>query len=423
MENVICDIIVLTLDQPEVLRLCVESVLKHTKASSRLIIVNNGGGQRIRDYCSSLKPTESVKLKFYDFPENMGFVRGNNIAASEGDSRYVCLLNNDCVVTPAWLERMIDLADKNPKFAAINPQCDTMITHKETSALPYEERSRYFSQFKSQFYVLGVAIGFCMLIPRKVIREIGLFNEEIDTAYFEDADFSYRAKEAGYLCVLAADAYVYHQPFGKASSISMSRRQALMAKNRAWLERKWGKSVRLAIVFDHKRGSDADLQFLLEQAQKLGLSDNHPHLLLGVDKRRYSDFETMLTAFGIKRIESPNLKATLVDSPLFWLYALLRVGFKWRKRYDVIVCDSLKFLGMLRLFKPFLKFWLVYAELSKKAESVWIRNSSTFIDRFYVANGEETNSSIKENSPLSKLIRSREMFFQIRKEMRDAKSK
>ena len=372
MENIVCDIIVLTMDQPEVLRLCVESVLKHTAIQSRLIIVNNGGGQRIREYYSSIKPSEYVTLKFYDFPENMGFVRGNNIAASSGDSRYICLLNNDCVVTPGWLERMIDLAEKNPSFAAINPQCDTMITHKNAAALPYEERSNYFSRFKGQYYILGSAVGFCMLIPRKVIKEIGLFNEEIDTAYFEDADFSYRAKEAGYQCVLAADAYVYHQPFGKASSVSMSFRQALIAKNRAWMERKWGKALRLAIAFDHKRGSDDDLKFLLEQAQKLGFDDNHPHLIVNVDKRRFPDFEAMLDAFHIKRTESPNLKATLLDSPVFWVYSLLRVGFKWRKRYDVVVSDNIKFLKMLVFFKPILKFRLVFIELSN---SVLVRLS------------------------------------------------
>ncbi len=384
MSNTICDIIILTLNQPDVLRPCVESVLKHTKIPSHLIIVNNGGGENIRDYCAALTPTEYVTFKFYDFPENIGFVRGNNKAAEDGDSHYVCLLNNDCIVTPGWLERMIDLAEKNPRFAAVNPQCNTLITQKAAESFSLEERSRYFEQFKGNYYVLGSAIGFCMLVPRRIIKEIGLFNEEIDTAYFEDSDFSYRAREAGYECVVAADAYVYHQPFGKASSISMTRRQALIAKNRKWFENKWGKAVRLAIVYDHRNGNDEELKSILDQAQKIGLYDNHPHLILKVDKKRFPNFEDLLRAFQIDRTKSPNLKATLIDNPFFYLYAALRVGFKWRKRYDAVVCDKISFLTLLVPFTWFLRFSLIHV---KWGEGKW----STFASKQVRSFGELSN--------------------------------
>ncbi|MBI4430521.1 MAG: glycosyltransferase family 2 protein [Candidatus Omnitrophica bacterium] len=380
MNSALCDIIVLTLNQPDVLKPCVDSVLKHTKIPSRLIVVNNGGGKRIRDLFVSFKETPQVSLKLLEFPENIGFVRGNNAAVAGGNSKYVCLLNNDCIVTPGWLERMIDLAERNPKFAAVNPQCNTLIDHDAVRNLPLEECARYFERFRGEYYVLGSVIGFCMLIPRKVIGEIGLFNEEIDTAYFEDSDFSYRARAAGYECVLAADAYVYHQPFGKASSISMKRRQALIQKNRQWFESKWGKAVRMAIVYDCNVGNDAELKLLLEQMRKMGIDDNHPHLILNTRREGPRNFDALLRAFQMDRSKSPNLKATIMHSPFFRLFAVLRIGFKWRKRYDAVASNNPDFLRWLGPFRYFLKFWTIYVTFSASLKQPVNFKSPDFID-------------------------------------------
>ncbi len=66
---------------------------------------------------NSLNPSSSgehtaARIKIIKNNENKGFAGGNNqgMAAASGD--YILLLNNDVVVTPGWLERMISCAEK-----------------------------------------------------------------------------------------------------------------------------------------------------------------------------------------------------------------------------------------------------------------------------------------------------------------------
>ena len=53
--------------------------------------------------------------------------------------------------------------------------------------------------------------GFCYVIKRRVLEQIGVFDEEhFASGYSEENDFSYRAAKAGFELAVADDAYVYH---------------------------------------------------------------------------------------------------------------------------------------------------------------------------------------------------------------------
>lgn len=54
-----------------------------------------------------------------------------------------------------------------------------------------------------------------MLIPRKVIEQVGLFDEDY-FMYGEDIDLCYKIKEAGYRIVYYPKAYIYHLKGGSS---------------------------------------------------------------------------------------------------------------------------------------------------------------------------------------------------------------
>jgi GT2 family glycosyltransferase len=80
----------------------------------------------------------------------------------------------------------------------------------------------------SRFEETPTAHGFCMLIRRKAIRKIGLFDEVFGRGYGEEVDFSQRLKKSGWLTGIANWAFAYHL---EARSFSMKTKQELLAVN------------------------------------------------------------------------------------------------------------------------------------------------------------------------------------------------
>jgi hypothetical protein len=77
-----------------------------------------------------------------------------------------------------------------------------------------------------------------MLIRRKVLRQVGLFDEAtFGRGYGEENDYCLRAVAAGWHLAVAVDAYVYH---AQSRSYSSERRAALSKQAGVALDRKHG---------------------------------------------------------------------------------------------------------------------------------------------------------------------------------------
>ena len=85
-----------------------------------------------------------------------------------------------------------------------------------------------------------------MLIKKKVIEKIGKLDEIYSPGNFEDIDFSRRATKAGYKCVMAKGAYVYHaQNTGFKKRKDWDKR---FKKNLGIFTNKWGKVERIVYI-------------------------------------------------------------------------------------------------------------------------------------------------------------------------------
>src|SRR5260221_506107 len=50
---------------------------------------------------------------------NLGFAGGCNLAATAARGEYLALLNDDALIEPGWLERLLETADANPTAGAV----------------------------------------------------------------------------------------------------------------------------------------------------------------------------------------------------------------------------------------------------------------------------------------------------------------
>jgi len=180
--------------------------------------------------------------------ENRGFAKGNNIGikqALEKRADYILLLNNDTIVDPDFLKKLVEAGKNNEKAGILGPTIYEYGTNKihfaggkinwlYTKGI-HEKNSKLKTQNSK---LVDYITGACMLIKREVIEKIGLMDENY-FLYFEDADWCLRARRAGYKCVVVPTSKIWHKVSSSAKENSFSyiyyhtRNGFLMAKKNA----------------------------------------------------------------------------------------------------------------------------------------------------------------------------------------------
>jgi O-antigen biosynthesis protein len=77
-------------------------------------------------------------------------------------------------------------------------------------------------------------------MPRGVYELVGGLDENFGIGFFEDDDYCMRVKAAGLDVVCVDDVFVHHHLSASFDKLKQSARQALMDKNKAYFESKWG---------------------------------------------------------------------------------------------------------------------------------------------------------------------------------------
>ena len=243
-----CDIVMPVWNQREYTKDCVDSILKNTgDIDYRLIIIDNASGEETKLYMESLKSSLGQKMLLVRNENNLGFVKAANQGMRLSEASYVCLINNDTLVTEGWLSEMIKVADGSSSIGLINPSSNNL-GQKPEKGESIETYAKKIRESSGKFFEIGSAIGFCMLIKKELIGKIGVFDEIYGMGNFEDTDFSRRAVKEGYICVRACGAYVYHREgtsFGRDRTFDEN-----FERNRQVYEFRWGKRRWIAYVLD-----------------------------------------------------------------------------------------------------------------------------------------------------------------------------
>ena len=242
-----CDIVIPVWNQLSFTRDCVDSIKKNTGSGYRLVIIDNASDAETKSYLETLAEKEGDRVKLIRNEANVGFIKAVNEGLRASSSSFVCVLNNDTIVTKGWLKEMIAVASGSKDIGIVNPSSNNL-GQRPAVGEPVELYAEKLHQQKGVVVELGAAIGFCMLIKRELIEKIGLFDEIYGMGNFEDTDFSRRAVKEGYRCVRACGAYVYHREhasFAKTASFDDD-----FKRNREIFEFRWGKPKRVAYVLD-----------------------------------------------------------------------------------------------------------------------------------------------------------------------------
>lgn len=219
---------------------CVASVRRHTRPETyRLVLIDDQSPDpRIAEYFAALAEERDASLILLRNPENLGFVGTVNRGMALHPDSDVVLLNSDAIVTAGWLEKLRRCAGSDPQIGTITPFSNNaeicsfplLCQDNDLALLPDIELINQAMEHAAvpSYPEIPTAVGFCMFIRRRLMREIGLFDAEtFGLGYGEENDFCMRAIRAGYRNVLCDDTFVAHTG-GRSFD---SKKLALMEKN------------------------------------------------------------------------------------------------------------------------------------------------------------------------------------------------
>ncbi|NOU81555.1 glycosyltransferase [Paenibacillus sp. LMG 31459] len=238
-------IIILTLNQLPLTIQCLESIKRGTPEEHEIIIVDNASKDGTADYLKSHYP----EIRLIENAENLGFAKGCNQGIEVADGNQILFLNNDTVVPPGWLAPMLRALHSDHAVGMSGPVTNYISGH-QCVPVTYSElkdmegfAKEYCEAKRGSVQEVRRLIGFCLLVKRSVLDEIGWFDERYGLGNYEDDDLCLRAIQQGYKLLIAEDSFIHHighASMGQNPSFDLS---TLLKQNANRAFQKWGAKI------------------------------------------------------------------------------------------------------------------------------------------------------------------------------------
>ncbi|HEX6304643.1 MAG TPA: glycosyltransferase [Anaerolineales bacterium] len=237
-------IIVLTYNNLEYTRMCLESIYAHTVYPDfEVVIVDNASREEavayLKDFANE-KPNVNLILN----AENLGFARGNNIGAAAAQGDYLVFLNNDTVVTDGWLSGLIRYLE-SPEVGMVGPVTNSsgnetrIQVHYQNLDAMHDFAVQRRQEFRGQTFEIPMLAFMCVAMRRSIFDEIGPLDERFGIGMFEDDDYALRLREKGYHIRCAEDIFIHHWGSAGFSKLGFTEYWRIFQDNKLKFEDKW----------------------------------------------------------------------------------------------------------------------------------------------------------------------------------------
>ncbi len=224
---------------------CLASLTKQNYPNFEILVVDNGSEDDSLSTILQAYPYISLLETFH----NLGYAKGNNLGiqhALKKHADYLLLLNNDTILDPAFLTKLVEFASLKPKGGIFGGKV-LKLARPDT----FDHMGGYWNPKTAKFcslyfgekdmgqlhtsievdYICGCAI----LIKQEVIQKVG----SLDPRFFllwEESDLCMRAKKKGFEVWLTPAATLWHK--GSASFSSKAEMDYYWWRNRLlWIEK------------------------------------------------------------------------------------------------------------------------------------------------------------------------------------------
>lgn len=194
-----------------------ESATKLTYPNIEIIVVDNASRERPGELLIDKFP----QIKFIQSEENLGFAGGNNLGVMASNGEYIFFLNNDTVLFPDFLQPIVEFMETHPDAGMASPK----VLYPDNQTIQYAganginaftgrgSRIGLFEKDNGQYdscYKTDLGHGAALIVPRKIIDEVGLM-PELYFLYYEEHDWCEMVKRAGYNMYYIGNSKILHK--------------------------------------------------------------------------------------------------------------------------------------------------------------------------------------------------------------------
>ena len=239
---------------------CLSALAKSTLSGieAQIIVIDNASTD------GSVEAIKAFDIKNFDLKliknqRNLGFAKPNNqgiLAAQVWGADFILLVNNDLLVSPDLIEKLVSTAKQYPRAGAISPKIYFSKgfefhkdRYKKTEAgkviwyaggdidwdnvigsnhgVDDVDEGQYEKTIETDF-----ATGACMFLRTEVLKQAGLFDERY-FMYLEDGDISLRLKKKGWGVLYSPKAHAWHK-VAQSSGIGSELNDYFITRNRLY---------------------------------------------------------------------------------------------------------------------------------------------------------------------------------------------
>jgi GT2 family glycosyltransferase len=249
------DILVPVHNEWHVLRPCLDSLEAFTGyPAAQITILDDGSDSFVQERMAAFvaRPGPLPKRMLRN-EKALGFVKNSNRGFAEARGEFVVLLNSDTLVTPDWLEGLLEAALSDPRIACVMPMSNQCSFH--SLAIPmgwnvFQYAAHLRRRATRTCFDAVTAGGFCLLIRCEALRDIGPYDEAFGMGYGEESDWCMRARSRGWKIVGVEDTFVYHR--GKATFKDYKEKNFKQTNYQLFMDR-WADLYQKAMAGYHER--------------------------------------------------------------------------------------------------------------------------------------------------------------------------
>ncbi len=209
--------------------------------NTEIIIVNDNPKSELT--LNMLPVSSTVPMRVLTMPSNGGYAAACNYGVENARGELLVFMDSDILVSDNWLAPLLHTYHTTPNCGAVSTTILNLnkkqVVHWGLGMIEGFEVIKPFrdgnlpSLFQHGIYAFNMASSGCILIPKKIFRNLGGFDEQFYNG-FCDLDLTYRITQNSYKCMYCSDAIVYHR--GKVSG---NTRLAAEDDTRALFIKKW----------------------------------------------------------------------------------------------------------------------------------------------------------------------------------------
>ncbi|MFH0779299.1 MAG: glycosyltransferase family 2 protein [Parcubacteria group bacterium] len=221
-------IIILNYKSRGLVKNCLKSVLEsEIDFPHEIIVVDNNSDDGVENLLKENFP----QVKLFKMEKNVGMGAGNNIGIKNASGRHILILNPDIFLFADTIKKIYHYVKDRSDVGLVGPRLlnpDRTLQHtcyafhkfwtplfRRTPLGRFSFAENELNRFLMTDWdhntnrPVDWIQGSCVLIPKKVLDEVGLFDERF-FMYFEDTDLCRRIINAGYKNIYLADSEAIH---------------------------------------------------------------------------------------------------------------------------------------------------------------------------------------------------------------------